>query len=111
MTEISLEMAADKVTVVVRFDQSSPDEVHYFCLDQEGAGGNIIIKNYSDFDKPNQRTDLLLTFSYGEPCKLIKFSYRKSCGRPRDLFSAKNRNGWVKLSPPGIEIRIAWGKT
>ncbi|HBJ61336.1 MAG TPA: hypothetical protein DDY76_06345, partial [Opitutae bacterium] len=45
--------------VVVRFDQSSPDEVHYFCPDQEGAGGNIIIKNYSDFDKPNQRTDLL----------------------------------------------------
>ncbi|MEC8865065.1 MAG: hypothetical protein VXX20_01130, partial [Verrucomicrobiota bacterium] len=43
------------------------DEVHYFCPDQKGAGGNIIIKNYSDFDKPNQRTDLLLTFSYGEP--------------------------------------------
>ena len=53
--------------LVVRFDQTSPDQLHYFCPDQVGAGGTIIIKNYSDFQKPNQRTDLLLTFSYGKP--------------------------------------------
>lgn len=76
--------------VVVRFDQSSPNRLHYFCPDQVGAGGNIMIRNYSDFDKPNQRSDLLLTFSYGEPRQAYQILIREILWTPKGpLFCEK----------------------
>ena len=55
--------------LLVRLGQESPDRLFYFCPDQKGGGGVIEIKNYDEYFKPNQRTDLLLTFSFGNPLK------------------------------------------
>ncbi len=55
--------------ILIRFDSSTPSELFYFCPDQVGAGGKITVKDLDDTDKPNQRTDLLLTFSYGQPAR------------------------------------------
>ena len=62
--------------VLIRFGESTPNELHYFCPDQEGVGGNILIKNIDDTDKPNQRTDVLLTFSYGQPTRYYQIIIR-----------------------------------
>jgi hypothetical protein len=53
--------------IVIRFDENAPDKLFYFCPDQQGAGGPVVITQYDDLDKPNQRHDLLLTLSYGSP--------------------------------------------
>lgn len=58
--------------VLIRFDEYTPENLFYFCPDQEGAGGKIIIKDPFNYDKPNQRTDLLLTFSYGQPTRFYQ---------------------------------------
>jgi hypothetical protein len=55
--------------ILIRFDSSTPSELFYFCPDQIGAGGTVKVKDLDDMDKPNQRTDLLLTFSYGQPAR------------------------------------------
>ena len=53
--------------ILLRFDNPFPDRLFYFCPDQSKAGGPILIKDFDDSTKPNQRTDILLTFSYGQP--------------------------------------------
>ena len=53
--------------ILIRFDESTPQKLFYFCPDQAGAGGPILVKSYDDLDKPNQRQNLLLTLSYGSP--------------------------------------------
>ena len=53
--------------ILIRFSSQTPSRLFYFCPEQVGAGGEIIVKDINDMDKPNQRTDILLTFSYGQP--------------------------------------------
>jgi hypothetical protein len=55
--------------ILCRFETPFPDRLYYFCPDESGAGGPILIKNFDSVDKPNQRTDILVTFSYGQPEK------------------------------------------
>ena len=55
--------------LLIRFGETTPENLFYFCPDQEGAGGKILVKDAFDYNKPNQRTDLLLTFTYGQPTK------------------------------------------
>ena len=52
--------------ILLRIDTPFPDRLFYFCPDVKNAGGPILIKNSDSVDKPNQRTDILLTFSYGQ---------------------------------------------
>ena len=52
--------------LLLRFDDTTPDLLHYFCPDEEGAGGEVRILDYYS-DRPHQRNDLLLTFSFGSP--------------------------------------------
>jgi hypothetical protein len=64
--------------VLIRFGDSTPDSLFYFCPDQNGAGGRILVKNASHRDKPNQRTDLLLTFSYGQPTRYYQIMIKEA---------------------------------
>jgi hypothetical protein len=70
--------------ILVRFSTNTPSQLFYFCPDQEGAGGPITVKDFDDLNKPNQRTDILLTFSYGQPARayqiLIKQALNSSNG-------------------------------
>lgn len=65
--------------ILVRFGQNvkTPDKLFYFCPDQKGAGGSIFVKDADDYDKPNQRTDLLLTFTYGEPTRFYQIMIKE----------------------------------
>ena len=63
--------------ILIRFGANTPDKLYYFCPDQNGAGGNILIKDFNDPDKPNQRIDLLLTFSYGQPTRYYQILVRE----------------------------------
>jgi hypothetical protein len=56
----------------LKFDSQTPSQLFYFCPDQQGAGGPIIIKDFDDLNKPNQRTDILLTFAYDEPARAFQ---------------------------------------
>lgn len=58
--------------ILLRFDTNTPSELFYFCPDQKGAGGPIIVKDLDDLNKPNQRTDILLTFAYDEPARAFQ---------------------------------------
>ena len=62
--------------ILIRFGDNTPSKLHYFCPDQPGKGGNILIKDIDDGDKPNQRTDLLLTFTYGQPTRYYQILIR-----------------------------------
>ena len=44
-----------------------PSELFYFCPDHKGTGGSIRIIDQNDREKPNQRQDLILTFTFGQP--------------------------------------------
>lgn len=58
--------------ILVSFDSSTPSNLFYFCPDQKGAGGTIVINDPEDMNKPNQRTDLLLTFSFDQPARAFQ---------------------------------------
>ena len=57
--------------ILVEFNATTPRELFYFCPDpiRKGTGGNIRVTDPDDLDKPNQRLDLLLTFTFGQPRK------------------------------------------
>ena len=62
--------------VLIRFGEKTPNQLYYFCPDQKGAGGNILVKDATDANKPNQRTDILLTFTYGQPTRFYQILVR-----------------------------------
>ncbi len=68
--------------VLLRFDTPFPDRLYYFCPDERGAGGPILIKDFDDSDKPNQRTDILLTFSFGQPEKAYQIMVKDIISTP-----------------------------
>ena len=77
--------------ILARFTTQFPDRLYYFCPFEDNAGGPILIKDFDETNKPNQRSDILLTFSFGQPQRafqiLIKsvLSTRKGevfCERP-----------------------------
>jgi len=57
--------------VLIRFNSQSPDKLFYFSPDQKKAGGLLSVINHEDgYEKnPNQRLDLIITFSYGVPMR------------------------------------------
>lgn len=57
--------------VLIRFNSLAPDKLFYFSPDQKGAGGPLKVVNHEDgYEKnPNQRLDLIITFSYGDPMR------------------------------------------
>jgi len=68
--------------ILVRFDTPFPDRLYYFCPDEPGAGGQILIKDFEESSKPNQRTDILLTFSYGQPERAFQIIIRNVLTTP-----------------------------
>ena len=58
--------------ILIRFDSETPAKLFYFCPDQVGAGGIILVKDFDNLNKPNQRTDILLTFSYDQPARAFQ---------------------------------------
>ena len=62
--------------ILIRFDSSTPSNLFYFCPDQQGAGGPIVVKDLEDMNKPNQRTDILLTFSFDQPARAFQIIVR-----------------------------------
>lgn len=68
--------------LLLRFSTPFPDRLFYFCPDEKGAGGPINIRNHEDAEKPNQRTDLLLTFSYGQPERAYQIVVREVLSTP-----------------------------
>ncbi len=53
--------------ILARFTTQFPDRLYYFCPFEDDAGGPILIKDFDDTNKPNQRSNILLTFSFGQP--------------------------------------------
>jgi hypothetical protein len=45
--------------IILNFPFARDAPLYYFCPDQKGVGGEIIVKDFMDYDKPNQRHDLL----------------------------------------------------
>ena len=68
--------------MLFRFENPFPDQLYYFCPDEPLAGGPILIKDYDDLTKPNQRTDILLTFSYGVPQRAYQILIRDVLSTP-----------------------------
>ena len=58
--------------LVLNFPFSYDYPFYYFCPDQKGVGGEVLIKDYSDTSKPNQRNNLLLTIAFGRPAKFFQ---------------------------------------
>ena len=78
--------------IIIRFDENAPDKLFYFCPDEANAGGPVVIKQYDDLDKPNQRHNLLLTLAYGSPQRAFQILLKDVlltpngalyCGRPK----------------------------
>ena len=89
--------------LLVRFDQSTPNEMFYFCPDQEGAGGKIVVSDFENPQKANQRTDLILTFSYGYPKKIFQIMIKEVILTPKGpLFCEKSE--WIgeTILPRGL---------
>ena len=68
--------------ILARFTTQFPDRLYYFCPDEEGAGGPILIRDYDSPDKPNQRSNILLTFSYGQPHRAYQILLRNVLSTP-----------------------------
>ena len=58
--------------IVLNFSYPRNSSLYYFCPDQKGVGGSLIIKDFNDSEKPNQRHNLLLTIAFGEPVKFFQ---------------------------------------
>jgi len=68
--------------ILLRFNTPYPDRLYYFCPDRSGAGGPILIKDFDETNKPNQRTNILLTFSYGQPERAFQILIRDVLSTP-----------------------------
>ena len=68
--------------ILIRLSNQFPERLYYFCPDEPGAGGPIIIEDFDSLNKPNQRTDILLTFSYGVPQKAYQILIRDVLSTP-----------------------------
>ena len=68
--------------MLFRFDNPFPDRLFYFCPDKSSAGGPILIKDFNETTKPNQRTDILLTFSFGQPERAYQILVREVLSTP-----------------------------
>jgi hypothetical protein len=68
--------------ILARFTTQFPDRLYYFCPDEDGAGGPILIRDYDSPDKPNQRSNILLTFSYGQPHRAYQILVRNVLSTP-----------------------------
>lgn len=68
--------------MLFRFDTPFPDRLFYFCPDKSSAGGPILIKDFDETAKPNQRTDILLTFSFGQPERAYQILVREVISTP-----------------------------
>lgn len=91
--------------LVLKFDSTTPSELFYFCPDQRGAGGPILIKDLDDMNKPNQRLDLLLTFSFDQPARAFQILVSEALYSPRGpIFSQRPKFlGEVSL-PRGLSF-------
>jgi hypothetical protein len=71
--------------VLIRFNSQSPEKLFYFSPDQKGAGGLLWVTKHEDgYEKnPNQRLDLIITFSYGDPMRAYQIMVKDA------LMSAK----------------------
>ena len=92
--------------ILIRFGDNTPSKLYYFCPDQNGKGGDILIKNIDDSDKPNQRIDLLLTFSYGQPTRYYQILVRDIVSTASGPLFCE-RPEWIGLvnKPLGISVR------
>ena len=68
--------------IIARFTTQFPDRLYYFCPDEEGAGGQILIKDFDELEKPNQRSNILLTFSYGQPYRAYQILVKNVLSTP-----------------------------
>ena len=55
--------------VLIDFNETTPEDLFYFCPDVKGTGGNISVVASDDPRKPNQRINLLLRFAFGKPSR------------------------------------------
>jgi hypothetical protein len=69
--------------LLVRLSAQYPEKLYYFCPDEPGAGGPIEVHDFDSSEKPNQRTDILLTFTFGQPEKAYQIIIRDVMSTPR----------------------------
>ncbi len=91
--------------VLIRLSSQFPEKLHYFCPDEPGAGGPIEVKDFDSIDKPNQRTDILLTFSFGQPARFYQILIHEVLSTPKgEVFCERPEwLGEVRL-PRGITL-------
>jgi len=58
--------------ILLKFSEKTPSVLYYFCPDQKSAGGEISVIDSQDSEKPNQRHNLLITISFGNPEKFFQ---------------------------------------
>tara|TARA_B100001248_G_scaffold254599_1_gene233162 strand:- start:4585 stop:5541 length:957 start_codon:yes stop_codon:yes gene_type:complete len=89
--------------IILNFPFATEAPLYYFCPDQKGVGGEIIIKDFMDYDKPNQRHDLLITMAFGNPVKYFQIQLKDvlMVGEDALFFGRPEWIGEVSL-PSGI---------
>ena len=68
--------------ILARFTTQFPDRLYYFCPFEDDAGGPILIKDFDDTNKPNQRSNILLTFSFGQPQRAYQILIKSVLSTP-----------------------------
>ena len=69
--------------IVARFTTQFPDRLYYFCPFEDDSGGPILIKDFDETNKPNQRTNILLTFSFGQPQRAYQILIKGVLSTPK----------------------------
>jgi len=91
--------------ILIRLSNQYPERLYYFCPDENGAGAPILVHDFDSTQKPNQRTDLLLTFAFGQPQRAYQIIIRDVISTPRgELFCERPEwRGEVSL-PRGLSF-------